>query len=539
VRGIDGEGVLKLAAARDHLPTAPLEDDAVFLRRDILDKQVVDIHGRRVVRVNDLQLARIDGDLRLVGADIGMAGLLRRLSLERPARAMAASLRRALPERVIPWNYVEGIETEWTSVRLSVSHRRLRELPGTDIADILAQLDPRDREHVLESLDDETVADTLPHLEEDVQADVIRAFPDARASDIMEMLPPDDAADVLGDLPEEHAERILGLMEPDEAEDVRELLRYDDDTAGGLMTPEFVAVNAAMTADEAVAVLREAAPDAETVYYLYVTDAEGRLEGVLSLRDLITAAPETPIAALTRRDVVRAHVADDQETVANELTHYHLLAMPVVDDAGVLLGIVTVDDALDVLHEEADEDLARVAGAWHESDELASWWDEVRVRAPWLVASAAAGLVGVWLLVAQAIRAQDSLPALLALLPLLLLPGTQLGGQGAGIAQAALADDESPREIVTRLAHTQWPVGLLLAVIAAALAVGFTLWLDHGAHTLAVGVVVWGVLMAQMLLGGLLPLLLHRMRLDPVLVSRPALAALALLLGLPLLAQVL
>ena len=228
---VDAAGV-RLSTPREQLPSSPLDDHATFLRRDILDKQVVDIHGRKVVRVNDLQLAPIDSELRLIGADIGVSGLLRRLSLERPMRTMARAINTRLPERVIPWNYVEGLETEWPSLRLNVSHRRLAELPPTDIADILAQLHPAERDELLLSIDNETLADTLPHLEDDMQAEVILSMTDERASDIMEILPPDEAADVLGDISEERAARILHLMEPEEADDVRELLQATRRRAG-------------------------------------------------------------------------------------------------------------------------------------------------------------------------------------------------------------------------------------------------------------------------------------------------------------------
>ncbi|HEY3377527.1 MAG TPA: CBS domain-containing protein, partial [Armatimonadota bacterium] len=315
---------LHLLATREQLHTSPLDDTAIFLRRDILDKQIVDIHGRKVVRVNDLQLAPIDHELRLIGADIGARGLLRRLNLEGVVQLLASAVKSPLPERIIPWNYVEGLEMEWPSVRLNVSHRRLRDLPPPDLADILAQLHPVDRQEMVSHIDDETLADTLPHLEDDVQAAVILAMTAERASDILEILPPDEAADVLGDLSEERAEHLLHLMEPEDADDVRELLRYDDDTAGGRMTTEYLALREGMTVAEALAELRRQAPHAETIYYIYVVDGQEHLQGVVSLRDLITADQGTRVAALARQDVIRVLVTDDQETVAHRLNHYHL-----------------------------------------------------------------------------------------------------------------------------------------------------------------------------------------------------------------------
>ncbi len=528
------DSTVQLAMPREAVPSEPLDETAVFLRRDILDKQVVDINGRKVVRVNDLQLAPLDSELRLIGADIGLAGLLRRLSLERPARALMGA---ALPERVIPWNYVEGLETEWSaSVRLSIPHRRLRELPPTDIADILVQLHPQDRMEIVQHFDDQTLAETLPHLEEEMQAEVILGLSDERASDIMEILPPDEAADVLGDIAEDRAERILHLMEPDEAEDVRELLQYDDDTAGGRMTTEFVALTDEMTAADALDELRRQAPDAETVYYVYVVDTEERLEGVLSLRDLITADPDTPLPALTHTDVIRAHVDDDQESVARVLNHYHLLAVPVVDDDGVLCGIVTVDDVLDVLHEEAEEDISRVVGALEESDVLATPWQQTALRLPWVMVGVLASMMAALFL---RLNASAQFAPLLALLPLLLLLAVHLGGQGAAATQLALGEGADAGEIVQRQLRAPWPIGAALAVLAGLLAMLFIHACDGHANPLAVGGITLAVLLVDLLVGSLLPLALHHLRVDPTLVSRPALAVLTLLLAVPLLTQVL
>lgn len=536
---LDGHAVIHLTVPREQLTTTPLEEDATFLRRDILDKQVVDIHGRKVVRVNDLQLAPLDHELRLIGADIGVSGLLRRLNLERPARAVARSLKATLPARVIPWNYVEGLETEWPSLRLNVTHRRLRELPPTDIADIVSQLHPADREELLLHIDDETLADTLPYLEEDLQAEVILAMSDERASDIMEILPPDEAADVLGDISEERAGRILNLMEPEEAEDVRELLRYADDTAGGRMTNDFLAFSQEMTVGQTLDTMRAEAPDAEAIYYLYVTDAAGRLDGVLSLRDLITATDDTPLSALAKRDIISVRIDDDQETVAQRLNHYHLLAVPVIDADGVLHGIVTVDDVLDVLQEESEEDISRLAGAVEESDVRASPWEHTTLRLPWALGAAAAGmLIATYLTVFQITFSPTYLP-MIALLPLLLLLGVQIGGQGAASTRVALSEGATTGDILLGHFTSHWPVGIGLSLLAAVLGGLTAQWTSQRPDALAVGSVIFLVLIVNMLVGSLLPLALARMRWDPTLVSRPALAVMTLLLGVPLLARML
>jgi magnesium transporter len=323
--------------------------DEILLRQNLLDKQIVDIDGRKVVRVNDLRLDEVAGVLRLVAVDVGGAGLLRRLGVDGPFRTLARNLRLAVPEKYIDWEDVDPVETSIASIKLRVPHQGLAELHPADLATIIDQLAPRDRAGVLASLDDEAAADAIEEMEPDTQVEVLEDLEPARAADILEEMSPDDAADLVADLSESARDEILALMEREEAAEVRELLGYPEDTAGGIMTTEFVAVPATLTAAETIDRLRELEPDAETIYYVYVTDDEGRLVGVLSLRDLIVAPPDTAISEVMIREPVAVGALADQDEVAEVVAHYNLLAVPVVDDDGRLAGIVTVDDAIDTV----------------------------------------------------------------------------------------------------------------------------------------------------------------------------------------------
>jgi len=323
--------------------------DEILLRENLLDKQIVDIDGRKVVRVNDLRLDEAGGVLRLVAVDVGGAGLLRRLGIAGPFRTLARNLRLSVPEKYIDWEDVDPVETSVASIKLRVPHQGLAELHPADLATIIDQLAPRDRAGVLASLDDEAAADAIEEMEPETQVEVLEDLAPARAADILEEMSPDDAADLVADLSESARDEILALMERDEAAEVQELLGYPEDTAGGIMTTEFVAVPETLTAAETIDRLRELEPDAETIYYVYVTDDEGRLVGVLSLRDLIVAPPDTPISEVMIREPVAVGVLADQDEVAEVVAHYNLLAVPVVDDDGRLAGIVTVDDAIDTV----------------------------------------------------------------------------------------------------------------------------------------------------------------------------------------------
>jgi len=321
----------------------------ILLRADLMDKQIVDIDGRKVVRVNDLRLDEVGGALHLVAVDVGAAGLLRRLGVGDGFRILARNLKVSVPERYIDWEDVDPVETSIASIKLRVPHQGLAELHPADLAAILDQLAPRDRAGVLASLDDEAVADAMEEMEPDTQVEVIEDLAPERAADILEEMSPDDAADLVADLDQDTRDEILAHMEREDAEEVQELLGYPEDSAGGIMTTEFIALEEHLTAGAAIDRLRELEPDAETIYYVYVTDPDDRLVGVLSLRDLIVAQPETSIRDVMIREPVAVWALADQDEVAEVVAHYNLLAVPVVDDERRMVGIVTVDDALDTV----------------------------------------------------------------------------------------------------------------------------------------------------------------------------------------------
>jgi CBS domain-containing protein len=324
-------------------------ENEILLKADLLDKQIVDLEGHKVIRVNDVRLDEVDGRLRVVAVDVGAAGLVRRLGIEGPFRSIARGLGRGVPERYIDWEDVDPLDSTIASVRLRVPHAGLAELHPADLADIIDQLTPRDRLGVLAALDDEALADVVEEMEPDTQVEVLEDLEPARAADILEEMSPDDAADLVADLSDRSRDEILALMEHDEAEEVRDLLAFPEDSAGGLMTTEFVAVPATLTTAETIDRLRELEPDAETIYYVYVLDNDGRLVGVLSLRDLIVARPETRIAEVMIDEPVAVRALEPAESVAETIAHYNLLAVPVVDDERRLVGIVTVDDAIDTV----------------------------------------------------------------------------------------------------------------------------------------------------------------------------------------------
>jgi len=319
-------------------------ESEVLLARDVLDKQLIDVDGKRVVRVNDVQLIEAGGDWRVTGADVSLQGLWRRLA---PAGLMGS--RKAV--EVLDWSDVGYLATDAATVQLKSSSGKLARLHPVEIARLAEALSYHHGSEVVESLDDETAAETLEEMPAERQVRIIGDMDEERAADILEWMSPDEAADVLGDLPEEKAEELLGLMEDQEQADVAELLPYEDDTAGGLMTTEFVTLPRDLTAGAALARLREMAETPNMIYYLYVVEGEGSwsLVGVIALRNLILANQEMPLAEVMRTDIQTAGPNEPAKEVAQRMAEYNLLALPVVDEAGDILGIITVDDAMEIL----------------------------------------------------------------------------------------------------------------------------------------------------------------------------------------------
>src|SRR5215210_3053898 len=319
-------------------------ESEVLLARDVLDKQLIDVDGKRVVRVNDVQLIEAAGDWRVTGADVSLQGLWRRL-------APAGFIGTRKPVEVLDWADVGYLATDAATVQLKSSSGKLARLHPVEIARLAEALSYHHGSEVVESLDDETAAETLEEMPSERQARIIGDMDEERAADILEWMAPDEAADVLGDLPEEKAEELLGLMEGEEQADVAELLPYEDDTAGGLMTTEFVTLPRALTVGEALARLREMAETPNMIYYLYVVEGEDswKLCGVITLRSLILADPAAPLEHVMRDEIQQAHPDDSARDVAQKIAEYNLLALPVLDEAGDILGIITVDDAMEML----------------------------------------------------------------------------------------------------------------------------------------------------------------------------------------------
>lgn len=344
IRQWDEHG-LKLTAETEKSNLKHLQENEIYVGKWLMDKQIIDLKGSKLVRVNDIKLSWVrhgeNSDIILVAVDIGLRGLFRRVGIE--------FLVKNRENHFVGWQYITPFETKTSSLQLSQEQSNLSQLHPADIADIIEDLDHTERTDFIDSLDNQTAAEALAEVDLETQVEIIERMDSVRASNILEEMPPDEAADILGELPEEKSSELLGLMEPDEAQDVRELMGYPEDTAGALMTTEYIAFSAGMTAEETINKLRELAPSAETIYYLYVVNEQEVLQGVISIRDLIIAQPHVVLSDFMNTRVLSVNHHDDHDTVLDMVNKYNLLAVPVVDNQGVMLGIITVDDVLETL----------------------------------------------------------------------------------------------------------------------------------------------------------------------------------------------
>jgi magnesium transporter len=329
------------------------EKDIILLREEVMDKQIVDTFGAKVVRVNDLHFLRVDSRLRLVHVDVGFRGLMRRVGWEKGVDwALRWLFSYDLPNQFISWKYVQLLSGS-DLLQLSVSQKKLSHLHPADLADIIEDLSGRERSAIFHALDTETAAEALEEIDPKIQKVLIETIPVEKASDIVEEMSPSDAVDLLADLPEERAEEILEGMEQEKAEDLRELLVHPDETAGGLMTTAYLSLNPKVTVEAAVARLRAEAPNLDIIDYIYVVDEEEVLLGVVSIRDLLTAHSHQSLFEIQASRVVSVKLNEDQNEVVEAFAKYGFRAMPVVDEGSHLKGVIGFRSVLDVLAPEA------------------------------------------------------------------------------------------------------------------------------------------------------------------------------------------
>lgn len=330
------------------------DEGLMRIRKDVLDQQIIDVNNQKVVRVIDvdfeIQPNEKHTELRILAVNVGLPAAVRRLMRGLMAKHSLRSLSNLFTQKTIPWEFVNLIEPDPARrVKLRISYNRLAELHPADLAGILEELSRDEQKSVIESLDDEVAAEAVSEIPTRMQVALIEGLSAGRAADIIEEMAPDEAADVLQELPPETSAVVLANMESEEAEEVRELLGFEEDSAGGLMTTQYIKAEDSATVEGAVDALAKFEGPLESVHAIYLTDARNRLEGVVPLARLLLAGRNAGLRELSLDPVISAPYYADQKMVMNLFRKYNLLALPVVDDGGRLIGVITADDVFELV----------------------------------------------------------------------------------------------------------------------------------------------------------------------------------------------
>ena len=324
-------------------------DNGLFLVENILDKQIVDLNGRKLVRVNDVRLATLPAGTFAIAVDIGIEGLLRRIGISVPMKKILSLFKVNIPAKFILWDDVQAIDYSNLNIRLSKSYAKLHTLHPSDIADILEDLGKKSSMSIFSSLDEEKAADVLEELEIETQIHIVENLPVNKAADVLEKMPADEVADILDELEEEKAELLLKEMDRESSQEVRELLEYPDNSVGSLMTTDILSFRPGISVQEVIEELRQKKPESAELYNMFVTESNDELIGTFNLRDLVVAQPETTVNQIMKSNP--RFLYDDQKVddIAELISKYNLLAVPVVDNNNLLQGMVVVDDVVEDL----------------------------------------------------------------------------------------------------------------------------------------------------------------------------------------------
>jgi len=339
---------------REEIQCYAPDEGLIRIKKDVLDQQIIDVNNRKVVRVNDVDfdIEPTDGhsELRIVAVNVGFAAAVRRLLQGTMPKHNIRLITNALPTRTILWEFVNLIESDPARrVKLRISYDRLAALHPADIADILEELSHNEQKAVIESLDDETAAQALSEIPTKMQADLLESISTEKAADIVEEMPPDEAADVLNQLSPETSAEVLADMEKEEAKEVRELLGFEENTAGSMMTTEYVVVHDSATVEGAIEALRNFEGPVEGIQQIFMIDKEAALKGAVPIGRIVLAASSTPLMDLSSEPLISVQAQQSVKSVVDLFHKYNLMSLPVVDEERHLLGIVTADDVLEVV----------------------------------------------------------------------------------------------------------------------------------------------------------------------------------------------
>lgn len=339
---------IKVRMVKDIIPRAY----SYLLSKHLLDKQIVDVNGKKVVKVNDLRIADICGEIRVIAVETGVIALSRRYKLDKIAKSVFKLFKKQPHDKVIMWDDVESLEMVDDGLKISVPYKKISELHPADIADILEEVDLQYRNKIFESLDEHLAADTLEEIDPEIQADILESISQSKVVDILNNMSNDEIADVLEELDEEIAEKFLINLESEDEEQVRDLMRYEDEAVGSIMSTEYLSFNLNITAGETLELLRELKPENKISQYIYILDQNEALEGVISFNEIVFSDPELKLKDIMKREVIKLNDDETLESAITKFIKYDFITIPVVDEQEKFQGIVIINDIIEEVFSE-------------------------------------------------------------------------------------------------------------------------------------------------------------------------------------------
>ena len=347
VRKYKGQLQLICRGLKEH-NTSDLQN-CIWLKENILDKQIVDLEGRKLVRVNDIRMVMIPSGTYALAVDVGIEGLLRRLGVLNSISRFMESMGMDLPSKMILWDDIEAVDFSKSSIKLSKASSKLNTLHPSDLADIIEDLDKASRTYVFSTLDDEKAADVLEELEPEVQAHIVESLPVEKVADVLEKMPADEVADIIDELGLKKAEELLNEMEDESSKEVRELLEYPDKVVGSIMSTDYMTFSADLTVEETFRALRKEKPEPSYIYSIFVVDQKDKLISAISLGELVISDPLLTLGQVMKRNPITVYDDDDIDLLAEKVSKYNLLAIPVINRSQELEGVVVIEDIVEDL----------------------------------------------------------------------------------------------------------------------------------------------------------------------------------------------
>lgn len=337
--------IIKITGAKDIIP----RKYSYLLSENLLNKQIVDINGKKVIKVNDLKMINKLGEIRVLEVESGLLSLARKIKMETLVKELYRFIGKEPKDISITWESVQSIEMIDDRLRLSEPYKKLTELHPVEVAEIVEGLSTEDRRKIFENLRNDFAADTLEELETDIQIDILKNLSSSKAKEILDIMPNDEIADILEDMDDEIKENLLINIDNEDEIEIRELMEYEDEMVGSIMNTDFISINVDITASETIDILRALKPDDEIAYYIYIVDKDEKLQGVVSLKDLILADPDSKLKSIMNTKFLMVKDSDDIEKAVQFSVKYELYSLPVIDEEEKLCGVATMSDIIEEL----------------------------------------------------------------------------------------------------------------------------------------------------------------------------------------------